>query len=149
MLVKRILRRLGVRTLRLLVRVMPSAVLGTLWRNPLFDAEWYQNEYPDVRGARLGAARHFRRHGAPEGRHPNSVFDTGWYRASHPDVAASRLNPLDHYYLFGAWEGRDPSASFDTDWYVNANPDVARSGVNPLLHYLRHGQAEERPTMPE
>jgi glycosyltransferase involved in cell wall biosynthesis len=147
-LVKSFWRRLRLHALRLLVRFVPPAALSRVWHNPLFDAEWYLNEYPDVRTARHGAEHHYRRHGAIEGRNPNAVFDTRWYRDANPDVAASRLSPLDHYYLFGASEGRAPSGSFATEWYLRANPDVARSGLNPLLHYLRHGQAEERPAQP-
>ncbi|HUE88295.1 MAG TPA: glycosyltransferase [Vicinamibacterales bacterium] len=114
------------------------------WTNPLLDVEWYLSRYPDVRQRGVSAQRHYRRHGAREGRDPNPLFDTDWYIASNPDVAASGINPLDHYLRFGAREARDPSPSFDTDWYLAQNPDVEVLGLNPLLHYLEYGAAEGR-----
>ena len=47
-------------------------------RNPLFDREWYLQQNPDV--ARSGATeRHYRRHGASEGRDPSPFIDRDWY----------------------------------------------------------------------
>jgi hypothetical protein len=113
-------------------------------RNPLFDARWYRERYPDVNGARLPAYLHYWRHGIAEGRDPNELFDTDWYLTHYPDVRAARMDPLDHYFLFGAAEGRDPAPGFSTRAYLVRHPDVAAAGMNPLLHYLRHGRREER-----
>ena len=101
--------RLARRTIaRLTVRSVPFAVLPLVWRNPLFDANWYRERYPDVRFSRMAPERHYRRHGVSEGRDPCPYFDTSWYLAHYPDVASGRMDPLDHYHLFGGWEGRDP-----------------------------------------
>ena len=116
--------------------------------NPLFDSAWYVAQYPDVRGARLGAYWHYHRHGWREGRNPNPYFDPEWYMRRYPDVAAAGLEPLDHYLRHGGHEGRDPGPRFDAQRYLRANPDVADAGHNPLLHYLRHGQREGRQAMP-
>jgi hypothetical protein len=132
---------------RALVR-LPQAFVGLVWHNPLFDAPWYLERYPDVRATGFGPESHYRRHGAREGRDPNPFFDTGWYLERNPDVAQGRLNPLDHYLLFGAAEGRDPSRRFDTAWYLSTNPDVAESGADPLMHFLRHGMGEGRQPLP-
>jgi O-antigen biosynthesis protein len=123
-------------------------VLPFGWTNPLLDVEWYLARYPDVRRQGVPPQRHYRRHGAREGRDPNALFDTDWYLATNPDVAAGGVNPLDHYLRFGAREGRDPSPGFDTDWYVAQNPDVEAAGLNPLLHYLRLGAREGRAATP-
>ncbi|MEP7158391.1 MAG: glycoside hydrolase family 99-like domain-containing protein, partial [Chloroflexota bacterium] len=132
------------RLLRGLVRVTPPTVLSYAWHNPLFDAAWYREHQRDVNVRKMNPERHFRRHGAREGRNPNEMFQVAWYLAHYPDVAQRRMNPLDHYLLFGAAEGRNPGPAFNTNWYLAQNPDVVRSGLNPLLHYMRYGKAEHR-----
>ena len=102
----RLLHRLRRATGRVIVRLSPGAVLPFVWHNPLFDASWYREHNPDVRDQGLAPERHYRRHGAIEGRDPNAFFDTSWYLARYPDVAASRINPLDHYLLYGAGDFR-------------------------------------------
>jgi hypothetical protein len=129
---------------RLAVRRVPSVILPYVWHNPLFEADWYRERYPDVRASRLAPERHYRRHGVAEGRDPGPYFDTSWYLAHYPDVASGRMDPLDHYHLFGAWEGRDPGPLFRTRWYLALNPDVREAGIDPLLHYVRHGAHEGR-----
>lgn len=114
------------------------------WTNPLLDKDWYRASYPDVRAMNSSAQRHYRRHGAAEGRNPSPFFDTSWYLRRYPDVAASRINPLDHYLRFGARESRDPSREFNSAAYLEANPDVRALGMNPLLHYIRRGKIEGR-----
>jgi hypothetical protein len=131
-----------------LVKVTPASVLSYLWHNPLFDAEWYRAHQRDVVARGMNLERHFRRHGAREGRNPNELFDVAWYARQYPDVASGRMNPLDHYLLFGAGEGRDPGPGFKARWYLAQNPDVVRSGINPLLHYMRFGKAEKRSPSP-
>ncbi len=118
------------------------------WRNPLLDRSWYLAMNPDVRNKGADPGRHYRRHGAREGRNPNLLFDTLWYLAQNSDVRAKGMNPLDHFLRFGGMEGRDPHPEFDTAWYLAQNPDVAASGMNPLLHYIRHGAAEGRDPNP-
>ena len=118
------------------------------WRNPLLDRPWYFAMNPDIRQKGADPQRHYRRHGAREGRNPNPLFNTKWYLAQNPDVRAKGMDPLDHYLRFGGREGRDPHPDFDSDWYLAQNPDVAASGMNPLLHYIRHGAAEGRDPSP-
>ena len=115
--------------------------------NPLFDAAWYRERYPDV-PAGLRAWIHWRRHGWREGRDPSVAFQTRWYLERNRDVAARRMDPLEHYLRWGAAEGRQPSPSFEPAWYLERYPDVAASGDDPLLHYLRHGRMEDRLTQP-
>jgi hypothetical protein len=126
----------------------PVLAIRARVRNPLFDAAWYLEQYPAVRGARFGAFRHWRRHGWKEGRRPNRLFDTAWYLARYPDVARAGVDPLEHYLRWGSRDGRDPGPRFSTRWYLERYPDVGRSGMDPLLHYLRHGAAEGRRAHP-
>ena len=76
---------------RVAIRVMPTTVTAVIWRNPLFDAEWYVGRYPDVHRRGLDPERHYRRHGVAEGRDPNAYFDTNWYLSRYPDTLGSRL----------------------------------------------------------
>lgn len=110
---------------------------------PLFDAEYYAAEYPDVSKAKNLWA-HYLAFGADEDRDPHPLFSTKFYRSKNPDVAKSGVNPLVHYFLNGASEGRDPHTGFNTSFYLRCNPDVARSGLSPLLHYWLYGRGEGR-----
>ncbi|MGB6174940.1 MAG: hypothetical protein WBF43_01055 [Methylocella sp.] len=116
--------------------------------NPLFDREWYLQQYPDVRAGELDPYDHYLRHGAAEGRDPSPLFDTDWYLQQNPDVRESGENPLVHFYSVGAKEGRDPSPFFDVRWYLEKNPDVREKGVNPLKHFIEHGSDEGRSPHP-
>jgi Glycosyl transferase family 2/Glycosyltransferase 61/Methyltransferase domain len=124
--------------------VRRNALVRSLFGNPLFDADWYRANYPDVPTGRGRAYRHFLRHGARESRQPNAFFDTDRYLRHNPDALLLSVDPLDHYRLIGAPRGDDPGRHFSTSWYLSANPDVAASGMNPLEHYLHKGIAERR-----
>ena len=104
--------------------------------NPLFDREWYLQQYPDVRAGELDPYDHYLRHGAAEGRDPSPLFDTDWYLQQNPDVRESGGNPLVHFYLHGAAEGRDPHPLFSNDWYFKQHPLLKKQGTNALVHYL-------------
>jgi glycosyltransferase involved in cell wall biosynthesis len=82
--------------------------------NPLFDAQWYLTQYPDVRESSFDPYDHFVRYGACEGRNPNAFFNTAWYLANNSDLRASGMNPLEHYLRHGAAEGRSPRPTIDT-----------------------------------
>src|SRR6184192_4056620 len=104
-------RRSGHRMTQVAPRASPRP--STSYPNPLFDAQWYLTQYPDVRESSFDPYDHFMRHGASEGRNPNAFFDTSWYLANNPDVRASVMNPLDHYLRHGAAEGRKPGPTID------------------------------------
>lgn len=74
--------------------------------SPLFDREWYENSYPDVKLANLDALEHFLVIGWRLGRNPSPRFDCRLYLELHPDVAQANINPLVHYLLYGQHEGR-------------------------------------------
>ena len=75
----------------------------------LFDAEWYKQQYPDVKQVKLSAAQHYLRYGWRIGRSPSPVFCGKTYLQENSDVRDSGENPLVHYLRFGKQEGRNYS----------------------------------------
>jgi GT2 family glycosyltransferase len=104
-----------------------------------FDAEWYQQRYPDIASANLEPAAHFIRFGAAERRDPNPFFDSNWYLEHNPDVSASGIHPLLHYLRSGAAELRNPHPNFDAVWYASQHSEAA---ANPLLYHTKTGQSK-------
>jgi Methyltransferase domain/Glycosyl transferase family 2 len=133
------LRTHGVDALRSYFRARPNP-------HPMFDADWYSRQSPDV--AASDALEHYIWIGSAQGRDPHPLFDSRWYLQRYPDVAASGVNALTHYICHGAKEGRNPHPLFLTHWYLTQNPDAARSGMNPLVHYMRIGAAAGRDPHP-
>ncbi|MFD1215451.1 hypothetical protein [Microbulbifer celer] len=72
----------------------------------LFDAAWYEEQYPDVKQVRLSAAQHYLRYGWRIGRSPSPVFCGKTYLQENADVREQGENPLVHYLRFGKQEGR-------------------------------------------
>ena len=62
-------------------RVCPSAVAALL--QPVFDADWYLQQYPDVKAAGIDAWTHFQQHGYVEQRWPCAfqalLLDDAWW----------------------------------------------------------------------
>lgn len=102
----------------------------------LFDADFYFDAYPDLRGLKIDPLLHYLRHGVADRRRPNSEFVGDAYLRLNPDAATAGLNPLAHYALVGAREGRRPTPAFRPDDYLAAHPAVREAGVNPLAHAL-------------
>ncbi len=84
--------------------------VAMLRKSPLFDAQWYQNKYPDIATSRLDPAVHFIRFGGREGRSPSPKFNSANYLKSNPDVSAVGINPLIHYIQYGQNEARATGA---------------------------------------
>ncbi|MEL7444437.1 MAG: hypothetical protein AAGK02_01330 [Pseudomonadota bacterium] len=80
--------------------------LALVEQSGLFDADWYQQKYPDVGKSRIAPALHFLRFGGQEGRSPSEKFNSMQYLTSNPDVAADGINPLVHYIKYGRSEAR-------------------------------------------
>lgn len=110
--------------------------------HPLFDANYYVDNYLDVRAWRWPPLLHFLLWGGFAGRKPHPLFDPEWYTAQYSDVASVKLNPLQHYVRFGYREGRSPHPLFDAAWYLHMYPEVKARGWDPLVHFLRYGGAE-------
>ena len=118
---------------------------------PVFDAEFYREQYRDVHGDAEALLLHFCERGWREGRNPNPEFDTVAYLATHPDVTQVGWNPAYHYELAGRRENRavEPASRSRTaaaamfgvdpgDWVALLRPEVdkafyaAQAGVAPV-----------------
>ncbi|WP_444898981.1 hypothetical protein ACJJIX_11790 [Microbulbifer sp. VAAC004] len=78
-----------------------------LMESPLFDAEWYKNQHPDVESKKLTPEQHYLRYGWRMGRNPSVSFCSVSYQEQYPDVVQNNENPLIHYLNFGRSEGRE------------------------------------------
>jgi glycosyltransferase involved in cell wall biosynthesis len=116
--------------------------------NPLFDADWYVSQYPDIEIKGIAPSKHYDRYGVYEGRNPNSFFDTNWYFDRYPEVRSANENPLNHYLEWGGFHGYDPCPHFSSLAYFDKNPDIRKWKINPLLHYLQYGRREGRALFP-
>ena len=81
-------------------------------QSPLFDRKWYLSQNPDVKAKRIGAAKHYVKHGWKEGRNPSTQFDGNAYLRDNPDIQSANICPLVHYIISGSKEGR---------WYQGFN----------------------------
>jgi len=101
--------------LRVLDRVkrkVPQSSARRVAQSPLFDAEWYLNQSPELQSdrlAKISPALHYVKRGAALGLDPGPDFNTQWYLANNPDVKATGVNPLVHYIVHGMEEGRSPT----------------------------------------
>jgi glycosyltransferase involved in cell wall biosynthesis len=84
-----------------------DADIKAIRNSPLFHADWYLNQYPDLAASDLDPLRHYILFGSSEKRNPSAEFDTTKYLQLHPDVKQTGLNPLVHYELHGREEGRE------------------------------------------
>ncbi|MFU1520084.1 hypothetical protein ACM25P_16620 [Vreelandella alkaliphila] len=87
-------------------KALPKQI-AALEASPLFDAEWYSTQYPDIAQANIKPAEHFIKFGAIDGRHPGPLFSTEFYITHYEDVAASGQHPLLHYLRYGKEENRE------------------------------------------
>jgi hypothetical protein len=112
--------------------------------HPLFDGEWYLDQYPDVKRGAGNPLLHLIRSGITEGRSSHPLFDPEYYLDRNPDIHAAGIVPLHHFIQYGLPEGRSPHPLFDSQWYLKRNPDVRAAGMVPLIHFLQHGAFEGR-----
>jgi len=107
----------------------------------LFDAEFYLDEYADVRDAGVDPFDHYVLTGDSEGRRPNRFFSPSEYRQLNmADVLPGR-HALEHYINEGERSGLKASLTFDASAYLVANPAIAAFVDKPLFHYLKLGHA--------
>ncbi len=71
-----------------------------------FSAEYYLEQYPDIRTAGVDPLKHFMLQGWRELRDPSPYFSTSYYIKNSPDVIDARLHPFYHYVVSGRLEGR-------------------------------------------
>ncbi len=117
-------------------RARRAAQVEAVRNSPLFDAQWYLAQNPEVVRENIDPAVHYVFHGAAEGRWPHPLFHSDYYLAHSPEVSAQEHNPLLHYIEHGAREGRNPNPLFNTHWYVRTHMRDGETAGNPLAHFI-------------
>jgi hypothetical protein len=111
-------------TLQLRDRLRELRVARRLRESGEFDEDFYRAQYSDL--GRIDPVLHYVRHGAREGRNPESNFDSFYYLASNPDVAAAGRNPFDHFLDTGREEGRPASTVVELAPCIESHPISCR-----------------------
>jgi hypothetical protein len=92
----------GLRDRKALVRLVRLPVdLDAIRGSPLFDAEWYRRNHPDLEHSPLSPELHCLLNRIPEGRWTSPHFSCDEYLSLNPGVEASGVHPLAHYELYG------------------------------------------------
>ena len=85
---------------------LPLTELDEVRLSGFFDADWYLDQYPDVKSGKQDPLLHFMLHGWKELRNPSALFNTKWYLDTYSDARTDGLNPFLHYIRYGVHEGR-------------------------------------------
>lgn len=72
----------------------------------LFNAQFYLENNPNVKKAKVDPAVHYLLFGGFEGRDPSDEFSSLQYLKIHEDVKLAKINPLVHYLQYGKYEKR-------------------------------------------
>ena len=122
----------------------------------IFDAEYYAEQYPDLKKAfgsdENALYQHFINYGIKEGRVMNPVIDVVKYREQYKDLQAAFGDDWDayinHYFTYGVNEHRENGTDFDLLAYLNAYGDLQTAYGNDYLalakHYEKAGIHENR-----
>jgi hypothetical protein len=129
-------------------RVTAAIRTGQLRIPALFDAQWYVEQYPDVRAAGMHPYAHFWLFGWHQSYQPMPLFDVRWYVTNYPYFNDAGINPLEHYESVGHRIGCRPSEQFDPQRYLAHYADVREAGMEPLYHYYIAGSKEGRHPSP-
>lgn len=106
--------------------------------SPLFDADFYARNNPDVAAAGFDPLLHFAANGGREGRSPCVSFDAFRYLSANPDVKARGEEPLRHFLMRGARQGRAPHRAIDPALLLADAQDA--NLVEALAHYQSEGR---------
>lgn len=122
----------------------------------IFDAEYYAEQYPDLKAAfgnnEKALYQHFLTYGVKEGRVMNPIIDVVKYREQYGDLQAAFGDNWDayveHYFAFGVNEQRENGTDFDLLAYLEAYGDIKEAYGNDYVavakHYAEVGIAEGR-----
>lgn len=125
-------------------RVTRAIRTGQLTVPALFNAEWYVEQYPEVKQAKIHPYVHFWLFGWYQEYQPMPLFDVRWYVTNYPYFNDQWANPLEHYESIGQFNGCRPNAEFDPAWYLSHYTDVKAAGIDPLYHFYKSGLSEGR-----
>jgi hypothetical protein len=122
----------------------------------VFDAEYYAEQYPDLKEAfgddEKALYNHFLKYGLKEGRNMSPILDVVAYREAYGDLDAAFGDNWDayveHFLTFGAYEKRDEVVLFNPVEYAAAYSDISAAFGNDLKaitnHYKTNGRSENR-----
>lgn len=123
----------------------------------IFDAEYYAEQYPDLKEAFGNDAKalydHYIKFGLAEGRNGSRVLDVADYRRCYPDLKEAFGTDweayVDHYFTNGIYEeDRRCGVLFDPIAYADAYKDVrwtfGEDWEAITRHYLTNGIKEKR-----
>ncbi|MGA7386142.1 MAG: hypothetical protein WBW81_16035, partial [Methylocella sp.] len=104
----------------------------------LFDREYYDSMYEDIREAGFDPFLHYTRHGWRENRNPSPEFDTWYFFKVHPEFADSQDSPLHQFVRAGMpthWNLRSPD-SVTLDWVSQHHAPAVRAngGLRLAVH---------------
>ena len=69
-----------------------AAAAEVVRASPMFDADFYLRDNPDVARSRVDPAAHFVGYGWSEFRNPSVIFDVWWYQTVHLPHAGGRVD---------------------------------------------------------
>lgn len=141
--------------------------IAILTASGLFDNDFYNESYPDVKASGIPPIDHYVLYGAQEGRLPRKDFDPISYNKQHPESIGKNVflhfveqqqktelaipNTTEAVHPSGMnteqlllVEKISASSLFDRNFYLKNYPDVAGSKVDPLGHFINYGASEFR-----
>ena len=108
--------------------------------SPLVDGEWYLDQHPRLRAARVDPVLHFLACGARAGFPPSPYFDVEYYYEQRPSLHERGVNALVHYVERSSdGGGYEPNPLFSTPFYHSRHPAARRAGRSALADWLTTG----------
>jgi hypothetical protein len=119
---------------RALTRLQLPRDLRDMEASGLFDAAWYQANYPEVARSGVGPLRHYATIGAAQGWDPGPRFSTDFYLEHNPDVSRG-TNALLHYLRHGRPRGSKIAPSTIERQWLSLTLDERFPNLRPLRVY--------------
>lgn len=94
-----------------------------------FDADWYNETYPDVRASKMDPALHYYLYGAREQRDPSGKFSTSLYIKDNPSLIGTGENPIVHFERNKNVSAADPQDDFP-------GVDGSKDKIPKILHHV-------------
>jgi hypothetical protein len=130
---------------RALARLQFPRDLREIDGSGLFDAAWYQANYPDVAQSGLDPVRHYALVGAAAAYDPGPRFSTEFYLEHNPDVSLG-TNALLHYLRHGRARGSKIAPSTVERQWLTLTLDEHFPNLRPLPVYT-NASAPQRISM--
>jgi GT2 family glycosyltransferase len=134
---------------------LQTGIFDDLSPTPLFDPEFYQAFYPQVKakianGTYSCSFEHFLMEGSDQGLLPSADWDPDYYLANNSDVAeavasGAHHSAFAHWLEYGIAENRPPNRQFDGTYYLENYPsaieEIKRYDLlGPFEHFAIFGR---------